>query len=64
MDLEMDAHVLLSLVNTRLRNDHASLDALADAYDLDAALLEAKLEEIGYAYDAKGNRFVAKDLDE
>ena len=64
MDLDMDAHVLLSLVNTRLRNDHASLDALADAYDIDAALLEAKLGEIGYVYNVKENRFVAKDLDE
>ena len=60
MDLEMDAHVLLSLVNTRLRNDHASLEALADAYDIDTGELEAKLGGIGYTYDTKENRFVAK----
>ncbi len=59
MDLKMDAHVLLSLVNTRLRNDHASLEALADAHAIDAGELEMKLDAIGYVYDAKENCFVS-----
>ena len=50
MKLPEDPVMLLSFVNTKLRDQYASLDALCD--DLDAPL-----GEIGYFYNAKENRF-------
>ena len=52
-----DPVMLLSFVNTKLRDQYASLDALCDDLDAPRAALEAKLGEIGYFYNAKENRF-------
>ena len=52
-----DPMILLSWVNTRLRDEYPTLDALCDDQDLDRAELEKTLEAVGYAYDAAQNRF-------
>ena len=57
MKLPEDPVMLLSFVNTKLRDQYASLDALCDDLDAPRAALEAKLGEIGYFYKAKENRF-------
>ncbi len=57
MKLPEDPVMLLSFVNTKLRDQYASLDALCDDLDAPRAALEAKLGEIGYLYNAKENRF-------
>ncbi len=57
MKLPEDPVMLLSFVNTKLRDQYASLDALCDDLDAPLAALEAKLGEIGYFYNAKENRF-------
>ena len=57
MKLPEDPVMLLSFVNTNLRDQYASLDALCDDLDASRAALEAKLGEIGYFYNAKENRF-------
>ena len=57
MKLPEDPVMLLSFVNTKLRDQYASLDALCDDLDAPRAVLEAKLGEIGYFYNAKENRF-------
>ena len=57
MKLPEDPVMLLSFVNTKLRDQYASLDALCDDLDAPRAALEAKLCEIGYFYNAKENRF-------
>ena len=57
MKLPEDPVMLLSFVNTKLRDQYASLDALCDDLDARRAALEAKLGEIGYFYNAKENRF-------
>ena len=57
MKLPEDPVMLLSFVNTKLRDQYASLDALCDDLDAPHAALEAKLGEIGYFYNAKENRF-------
>ena len=49
--------ILLSYLNTRLRDDYLSLDALCEDLDLSRAELEKKLEAVGFAYDAEQNRF-------
>lgn len=57
MKLPEDPVMLLSFVNTKLRDQYASLDVLCDDLDAPRAALEAKLGEIGYFYNAKENRF-------
>ena len=57
MKLPEDPVMLLSFVNTKLRDQYASLDALCDDLDAPRAAHEARLGEIGYFYNAKENRF-------
>ena len=56
--LPHDPVMLLSYVNTQLRDRDASLDAFCDREDADRQALCAALAEIGYAYNAELNRFV------
>ena len=53
-----DPIILLSYVNTKLRDEYPSLDELCD--DLDAAREELvrKLAAVNYTYSAEQNRFV------
>ena len=53
-----DPIMLLSFVNTQLRDHYKSFDAFADAFAADADEIAAKLSAIGYTYDAETNRFV------
>ena len=55
--LPKDPMILLSWVNTRLRDEYPSLDTLCEDRDLDRAALEATLEAVGFSYDAAQNRF-------
>ena len=55
--LPKDAMILLSFVNTKLRDEYDTLDALCEDMDEDRAALEAKLEAVGFAYDEARNRF-------
>ena len=56
--LPKDPVLLLSVVNTRLRDLYASLDELCAAEDADRSGLEKTLAALGYAYDAGQNRFL------
>lgn len=53
-----DPVMLLSFINTQLRDNYDSLDALADDKDLDKEEILKKLSEIGYKYNEKQNKFV------
>jgi hypothetical protein len=53
----MDPHLLIGLINTELRNHCESLEDLVKTYDLDEALLIAKLSEAGYIYRQEQNQF-------
>ena len=55
--LPKDPMILLSVVNTKLRDEYDSLDALCEDLDLDRTELEQKLEAVGFRYDAARNRF-------
>ena len=55
--LPKDPMILLSWVNTRLRDEYASLDALCEDQDTDRAELERKLKAAGFVYDPAQNRF-------
>ena len=56
--MPQDPVMLLSLVNTKLRDDYSSLEVLCDDMQLDAKELQAKLLQIGYVYDPALNKFV------
>ena len=51
--LPKDPILLLSVVNTRLRDYYPSLDALCDDMDVSREVLEEKLGMIDYRYDAE-----------
>ena len=50
--------ILLSFVNTKLRDEFASLDAFCDDFLVDRGEIEEKLASIDYEYDEELNKFV------
>ena len=58
MALPKDPYMLLSVVNMKLRDVYAGLDALCDDMEADPAELSAALGGIGYEYSAASNQFV------
>lgn len=55
--LPQDPYILLSYVNTKLRDEYSSLDALCDGLDAAPAELLERLAGAGYAYDPAANQF-------
>ena len=53
-----DPMILLSYVNTQLRDSYPSLEALAEGLEVDQEDLVKKLAGIDYEYDAQRNQFV------
>ena len=53
-----DPSILLSFINTKLRDYYKDLDELCDELDVDRAEVEAKLAIIHYQYDAENNKFI------
>lgn len=58
MNLPMDPVMLLSVVNTQLRDNYPSLDELAAAFMTDKEAIISKLKLINYEYDPEKNKFV------
>ena len=59
--LPLDPVILLSYINTQLRDNYGSLDDLAEGLDLPKDELEGicdKLKAIGYEYDKGQNKFI------
>ena len=56
--LPKDPAMLLSVVNTKLRDFYDSLDALCDDLDVARESVEKVLAGIGYTYDAEKNQFM------
>ena len=50
--------MLLSVVNTKLRDYYSTLDVLCEDMQVDKQELIGKLEMIDYTYDAGSNQFV------
>lgn len=55
--LPEDPMMLLSYVNTMLRDEYSSLDELCDRLDVDKVELTDKLSNIGYKYNKDLNAF-------
>ncbi|MBR1865855.1 MAG: DUF4250 domain-containing protein [Lachnospiraceae bacterium] len=53
-----DPIILLSFINTKLRDEYANLSALCDDLELDPSTLTGKLSSIGYTYNETMNRFL------
>ena len=56
--LPNDPMILLSYINTKLRDDYPTLDALCDDLQADKSEIEAKLKAIDYTYNAELNKFI------
>lgn len=58
MSLPKDPVMLLSVVNTKLRDYYTSLEELAAAENTTVEEIENKLNTINYIYDKNQNKFV------
>ena len=58
MNLPKDPMLLLSVVNTKLRDQYTSLDALCEDMQADREKMETKLQNIDDTYDENTNQFV------
>ena len=58
MNMPKDPVMLLSFVNTQLRDHYSSLEELAAAYMVDVSEIEEKLAAINYVYQEEQNKFI------
>ncbi|AVP55985.1 hypothetical protein K144313037_00200 [Clostridium tetani] len=56
--INMDPNILLSLINTKLRDEFKNLKDLISTYDLDEKVIVEKLMNIGYKYNESKNQFL------
>ncbi len=57
-DLPKDPVMLLSVVNTNLRDYYSNLDEFCKAKDVEKETLVEKLRSINYEYNEETNQFV------
>lgn len=57
MTIPKDPLILLSFINTQLRDKYSSLDELCSALMLDVSELTTKLATIDYKYNPQINQF-------
>lgn len=57
MNLPKDPMILLSYINTKLRDEYTDLDILCRELEVRRSELEKIFAEIGYQYDKTLNRF-------
>lgn len=58
MPIPNDPIILLSYINTQLRDFYPSLEEFAKTNNIDISTVKEKLLGIGYEYNSKLNRFV------
>jgi hypothetical protein len=57
LNIPNDPVILLSYINTKLRDEYPSLDDLCKSLGLSPGDIEAKLAKIGYSYNKDRNCF-------
>lgn len=57
MNIPNDPVILLSYINTKLRDEFPCLEELCKSLSIDQAELEGKLAAIGYCYSKETNCF-------
>ncbi|MDY0211081.1 MAG: DUF4250 domain-containing protein [Acholeplasma sp.] len=60
LNLKMDMMLLVSILNTKLRNDYNSLEDLSEDEDIDLSELLDRLETNRYYYDQTQNQVKKK----
>ena len=58
MSLPNDPIILLSYINTRLRDNYGSLNELCKSLSVDESEIREKLLSVNYEYDETLNKFV------
>ena len=58
MNIPKDPVILLSFINTKLRDEYRTLDDLCLSLSIDRNQLENDLSTIEYSYDQGKNRFI------
>ena len=58
MNLPNDPSILVSVLNTKLRDFYPSLDELCDDMEADKDALISKCRMIGYEYSGDKNQFI------
>ena len=58
MNLPSNPFILLSYINTKLRDNYSSLDELIDDLDLDKEEIITTLRSVNYEYDSNLNKFI------
>ena len=58
MQLPTDDFILLSFVNTKLRDDFSSLSDFCEFFGVQEEELRARLAALGYKYDGENNAFI------
>ena len=59
MQLPQDPFILLGFINTKLRDQYKSLDALCEDLEINREKLETDLASIEYSYAKDLNQFIA-----
>ena len=57
MNIPKDPIMLMSYINTQLRDNYSSLAEFTKSNDLDEEEIITKLGNVGYKYDPEENRF-------
>lgn len=58
MNIPQDPAILLSYINTMLRDEYFNLDELCKSLCIEKEYIENKLAAIGYVYNSNQNRFM------
>ncbi len=58
MSLPTDPFILLSVLNTKLRDFYPSLEECCKTEDIDQAGVTEKLKSVGYVYSPDRNQFI------
>ncbi len=55
-----DPNILLSYINTKLRDNYSNLDELCEDLDLNKEEINTKLNSIDYYYEQKENKYIRR----
>lgn len=58
MILPQDDYILLSFLNTKLRDEYPSFEALCEDLEISAEEAQSRMRKIGRVYDGVRNRFI------
>ena len=60
MNLPENPYILVSVLNTKLRDEYSSLEKLCDDYDVSMENIILQMTFIGYYYNEEQNQFIMR----